>query len=99
MEWWKICATLGVVGPGVLGLLAGPAPAIAAHRPHCTTEPRSAWLSSDDMRSRAAAMGYAVDVFKTTSDGCYEIYGRDHTGKRVEVYFDPVNAEIVWTGR
>ena len=62
--------------------------------PQCTTEPRSAWMSEDAMKSRVASLGYRVNEFKI-SGNCYEIYGWDREGRKAEVYFNPVNGEIV----
>ena len=40
-------------------------------------------------------MGYVVSVFKKTTGNCYEIYGKNASGKRVEVYFNPVTGEPI----
>jgi len=66
----------------------------AALADSCTTEPQDKWLKEEDMKAKILAMGYKIDVFKI--DGtCYEIYGQNKDGKKVEVYFNPVTAEIV----
>ena len=62
--------------------------------PNCTTEPKSAWMSEAAMQARVTEMGYKADVFKV-SGNCYEIYGKDKEGRDVEVYFNPVNGEVV----
>ena len=74
-------------------LVAGPAFA----GPHCTNEPQSNWLSKDEMVKRIKADDYKISVFKVTSGKCYEIYGRDKNGRRVEVYFHPMTGEAVRT--
>ncbi|MGI9423903.1 MAG: PepSY domain-containing protein [Hyphomicrobiaceae bacterium] len=74
-------------------LFAGPALA----GPTCTEEPRSKWLTKDEMVKKIKADQYTIGVFKVTSGRCYEIYGRDKTGKRVEVYFHPMTGEAVRT--
>ena len=76
-----------------LALLVVSSPALAG--PQCTTEPESKWLTKADMMERIAKTSYSVDVFKKTSGNCYEIYGKDESGKRVEVYFHPITGEIV----
>lgn len=63
--------------------------------PKCTTESRDKWISEADMRARAEAAGHKVEVFKVTKGGCYEIYGRDAAGKRIEIYFHPLSGEIL----
>lgn len=75
-------------------VLAAASPALAG--PKCTEEPKSAWLTEEAMKAKIAAMGYKdIKVFKTTSGNCYEIYGYDKDGKKVEVYFHPVTGAAV----
>ncbi|HEX5778172.1 MAG TPA: PepSY domain-containing protein [Xanthobacteraceae bacterium] len=72
-------------------VLAGPAMA----GPNCTSEPKANWLSEAAMKEKIAALGYKFRVFKVTSGNCYEIYGTDTGGKRIEVYFHPVTGKVV----
>jgi hypothetical protein len=65
--------------------------------PSCTDAPKEQWIQADVMRAKIVAENYKVDVFKVTKGMCYEIYGRDRTGARVEVYFNPVTGEVVKT--
>ncbi len=63
--------------------------------PTCTKEPQQKWLSEEAMKKKIAELGYnEIKVFKTTSTGCYEIYGHRSDGKRAEVYFNPVDGSI-----
>ena len=41
------------------------------------------------------AQGYQIKTFKVTKGNCYEIYGHDKAGKKVEIYFDPVTAAVL----
>jgi hypothetical protein len=68
-------------------------PALA--RTQCTTDPKDKWISEADMQAQITAAGYKPDVFKVTKGNCYEIYGRDAKGKRIEVYFNPVTGKPV----
>ena len=63
--------------------------------PKCTTEPKDKWLSEAEMKSKIASMGYKFKVFKVTTGNCYEIYGQDSAGKRIEVYFHPISGNVV----
>jgi hypothetical protein len=63
--------------------------------PVCTTEPRSKWISEADMKAKIATGGFKYSVFKVTTGNCYEIYGRDSSGKRVEIYFHPLTGAVV----
>jgi hypothetical protein len=63
--------------------------------PHCTNEPESTWLAEAKFLEQIQPFGFDVKVFKKTAGNCYEIYGYDQTGKRVEVYFNPITAKVV----
>jgi hypothetical protein len=63
--------------------------------PHCTMEPSSKWLAPDAMKEKVVAMGHHIAVFKTTKGNCYEVYGKDSTGKNIEIYFNPMTGEVV----
>ena len=75
----------------LLGL--GATPALAG--PQCTREPRPTWQDAARFRANLEAQGYVIVKFKTTSGQCYEIYGKDKTGAKVEIYFDPSDGKIV----
>lgn len=63
--------------------------------PSCAEEQTSQWLSEEDMKAKISEMGYSFDKFKISRGKCYEIYGHNKNGQKVEVYFDPVSGEIV----
>lgn len=73
-----------------VGMIAGSAWAA----PECTTEPRAKWMPENDMKARIAEQGYTVKRF-LVSGNCYEIYGKNKEGKKVEIYFNPVTGAIV----
>lgn len=77
----------------VLALMIVSGSAVA--EPKCTTEPKDKWLSEGDMKSKISELGYTFKVFKVTKGNCYEIYGQDKGGKRIEVYFHPVSGNVV----
>ena len=62
----------------------------------CTKEPKEKWKDAkafeDDLQKKD---GYKIKKFKTTEGNCYEIYGWNKEGKKVEIYFNPVNGEKV----
>ena len=68
---------------------------VAAAGPTCTDKPRSAWLDAAKFQAKLKAQGYAINTFKTTKGHCYEIYGKDKAGNKVEIYFDPVTGKAV----
>jgi hypothetical protein len=82
----------------IAGVIALSGPALAGE-PQCTSEPQSKWLSESDMKAKIADLGYQIRVFKITRGNCYEIYGRDRAGKRIEIYFNPVTGSVVKENR
>lgn len=60
----------------------------------CTTEPKDKWQNQDAFKKQLEAT-YKIKVFKVTEGNCYEIYGHDKAGKKVEIYFNPVTGEKV----
>ncbi len=65
--------------------------------PKCTDEPQSKWLTEAQMTQKFTALGYKDDVKKlhVSKGKCWEIYGHDKNGKKVEIYFHPITAEIM----
>ena len=72
------------------------APALA--KANCKAYPKSEWMSEADAKAKIEAQGYTISKFKVDGN-CYEIYGRNKAGKKVEIYYDaktlePVKSEI-----
>ena len=83
MRWLIAVLTVTIVsGPAFAG-------------PTCTSEPKDKWLSENAMKAKIAELGYKYKVFKVTTGNCYEIYGQDTAGKRIEIYFHPVTGSVV----
>ncbi len=68
---------------------------VALADPTCHA-PKDKWMPQADFKKGVEAQGYQIKTFKVTNQ-CYEIYGKDKTGKKVEVTFDPVTAAILET--
>jgi len=62
--------------------------------PTCATS-KDGWKPEADFKKEIEAQGYQIKVFKVTKGNCYEIYGTDKAGKKVEIYFDPVSGKPV----
>ena len=60
----------------------------------CTKEPVSKWKNQDAFQ-KELEVSYKIKKFKVTSGNCYEIYGWDKKGNKVEIYFNPVTGEII----
>ena len=78
----------------LLGIVLATSSTLAFAGPQCTTASKDTWLSQAVMKAKVSALGYKYKVFKVTDGNCYEIYGQNKTGQRVEVYFHPVTGEI-----
>ncbi|MBT2326214.1 PepSY domain-containing protein [Variovorax paradoxus] len=80
-----------------LGLCAvSPMPAFA--KANCKAYPKAEWMKEAEAKAKIEAQGYTISKFKVDGN-CYEIYGRNKAGKKVEIYFDaktlePVKSEI-----
>lgn len=59
--------------------------------PSCNV-PKDKWINEADFKARIEAQGYTIKTFKVSKGNCYEIYGFDKDGKKVEIYFDPATA-------
>lgn len=56
--------------------------------PKCDV-PKEKWMKEADFKAKVEAQGYRIKTFKVTKNDCYEIYGFDKDGKKVEIYFNP----------
>lgn len=59
----------------------------AAASADCPAYPKSEWMKEADAKAKLEQAGYKIKVFKVTGN-CYELYGHDKAGKKVEIYFD-----------
>lgn len=80
---------------GMMLVLAALAAGPVLADPECTTADQSKWMDQGDFRSELEAQGYKIKVFQVTDTNCYEIYGWQPDGSRVEIYYDPVTGEKV----
>lgn len=62
--------------------------------PSCNV-PKEKWLKESDFKASLEKGGYQIKTFKVSKGQCYEIYGFDKAGKKVEIYFDPATAAIL----
>ncbi|CAM3859799.1 hypothetical protein CCOS865_00933 [Pseudomonas reidholzensis] len=65
--------------------------------PTCTTAERSTWQDPEKFQTQLKDQGYKINKFKVTKGNCYEIYGFDPQGRKVEIYHDPVSGKAVKT--
>ena len=62
--------------------------------PSCEV-PKDKWMKESDFKSQIEGQGYQIKTFKVSKGQCYEIYGFDKAGKKVEIYFDPATAAVL----
>ncbi|WP_340263976.1 PepSY domain-containing protein [Sulfitobacter pontiacus] len=75
-------------------MLAAPA---FAEDMKCNVPDQTTWMSQEDLTTMYVEQGYEVKNIKIDK-GCYEIYGINDKGERVEIYVDPVTGEPVKSG-
>lgn len=62
--------------------------------PTCNV-PKDKWMTETAFKAQVEKDGYQIKTFKVSKGQCYEIYGFDKAGKKVEIYFDPATAAIL----
>jgi hypothetical protein len=62
----------------------------------CGTTDKASWMSIAGITAKAEASGLEVRKVEA-SGGCYEVYGIDKQGQRVEAYLHPVSGAVVKT--
>lgn len=60
----------------------------------CPVYPKEEWASEETLKSTLIEEGYSIKRFKVDGN-CYEIYGRNEAGKKVEIYFDTKTLAII----
>lgn len=63
--------------------------------PECTKEPKSKWQDQVKFQQTLKDQGYKINKFKITKGNCYEIYGFSKDGKKVEIYYNPIDGKVV----
>jgi len=56
--------------------------------------PQAEWQPKEALQEKLEADGWKIKTIKI-DEGCYEVYGTDAAGKRMETYFDPKTFEAV----
>ncbi len=79
-----------LVVSGLLLALSGTAFASAKSAKH----PKEEWMKESDAKTKLEAEGYKIKKFKVDGN-CYEIYGHNKEGKKVEIYFDTKTLDVV----
>ena len=64
--------------------------------PTCNV-PQEKWMKEADFKAQLEGQDYQIKTFKVSKGKCYEIYGFDKAGKKVEIYFNPETAAVLET--
>jgi hypothetical protein len=75
----------------LLASVAGIGSAAAAET--CSV-PQAEWQPKEVLQQKLEAEGWKIKTIKI-DQGCYEVYGTDGAGKRMETYFDPKSFEVM----
>ena len=78
-----------------IGIAAAP---VAATGKMTCDAPQKSWKSMASLESRLKKQGWEVRKSKVDG-GCYEVYGTDPQGRRVEAYFHPVSFKMLLSSR
>ena len=91
--------TYRLISLAVLAAAAGlaAAPASATGKMTCDA-PQAQWKSMDALQAKLTKEGWELRKAKVDG-GCYEVYGTDPEGNRVEAYFHPVSFEKLLVSR
>ena len=79
----------------LLAVLLTSASTLALAGPTCTDVPKDKWMPEAAFQKQLTDQGYQIKKFKVTSGQCYEIYGMDKAGAKVEIYCNPVDGKVV----
>ena len=82
---------------GVVFVLAAAAvagPAMAHGFDDCTKEAKDKWKPQAEAEAAATAAGYTVTKSKVEGS-CYEVYAKDKDGKKFELFYNPVDLQLV----
>jgi hypothetical protein len=55
--------------------------------------PEAEWQPKEALQKKLEGEGWAIKTIKIDA-GCYEVYGKDAAGNRMETYFDPKSFEV-----
>ena len=77
-----------------LALAVSASSAFAHGKVTCPEHPPAEWRPHTELEQKLVKEGWTVRRMEKT-ETCYEVYGKDPQGKRVEAFFDPKTLERV----
>jgi hypothetical protein len=82
------------LGVAALAAMTMSATALAHGFDDCTKEPKDKWKPQAEAEAAATAAGYTVTKSKIEGS-CYEVYAKDKDGKKYELFYNPVDLQLV----
>lgn len=70
------------------------APAFAAMAEDLCSVPEAEWRTQAELEADLTGKGWTISNVKK-EDGCYEVYGTNEKGEKVEVFIDPKTFAVV----
>lgn len=89
---------IATIASAAIWMALATAPAGATGVTTCNSGPQSSWKPQNALEQQLKGQGWQVRRIKIDG-GCYEVYGLNDKGERVESYFHPVTLEHVVTSR
>ena len=68
--------------------------ALAQHAERCEPIPKTEWRPQAELERKLKNEGWTINRVKI-ENGCYEVYGRDAKGRKMETFFHPKTFEVV----
>lgn len=77
-----LCLTLATAG------------AFAQHAERCEPIPKNEWKPQAELERKLKNEGWTISRVKI-ENGCYEVYGKNAAGRKMETFFHPKTLEVV----
>ena len=74
--------------------LAAAGSAFAQHAEKCEPVPKAEWKPQAELELKLKNEGWTIGRVKI-ENGCYEVYGKNAVGKKMETFFHPKTLEVV----
>jgi hypothetical protein len=74
--------------------LAAAGSALAQHAEKCEPIPKDEWKPQAELERKLKNEGWTISRVKI-ENGCYEVYGKNAVGKKMETFFHPKTLEVV----
>ncbi len=78
----------------LLGLAAAGGALAQEHAEKCEPIPKEEWKPQAELERKLMNEGWKISRVKITN-GCYEVYGKNATGRSMEVFFHPKTFDLV----